>query len=268
MAAKKIAVAGATGRVGHHVVDVLTERGYEVVPMSRSGGVDVITGEGLAAALDGVDTVIDTATGPSAEQQPATEFFTTAARNLQQAGHHAGVRELVVVSIIGTDRFSGGYGAAKVAHEQAALAGPVPARILRAAQFHEFVAQLVDWGTRDDVAYVPKMRTQLVAARTVAQTLADIATGVIATGVIDADRTGDAKAGADGRPFLEVAGPREESLVEMATLLAARRGQPSRIEGVSDPSDVDGVNESGGLLPGPGAILAGPTFKEWLDATS
>src|SRR6202046_1853850 len=150
MAAKKIAVAGATGRVGHHVVDVLTERGYEVVPMSRSHGVDVITGDGLAAALDGVDCIIDTATGPSAEQQPATEFFTTAARNLQQAGQQAGVGELVVVSIIGTDRFTGGYGAAKVAHEQAALAGPVPARILRAAQFHEVVAQLVGLGTRGE----------------------------------------------------------------------------------------------------------------------
>ena len=260
MAAKRIAVAGASGRVGHHVVDVLTERGYEVVPMSRSHGVDVITGDGLAAALDGVDGIIDAATGPSAEQQPATEFFTTAARNLYQAGQQAGVRELVVVSIIGTDRFTGGYGAAKVAHERAALAGPVPARILRAAQFHEFVAQLVEWGTRGEVAYVPKMRTQLVAARTVAQTLADIATGAV-------DATPDTGAGGD-RPFLEVAGPREESLVEMATLLASRRGHPSRIESVSDPADVDGLNENGGLLPGPGAILAGPTFKEWLDATS
>jgi hypothetical protein len=122
------------------------------------------------------------------------------------------------------------------------------------------VAQLVDWGTRGDVAYVPRMRTQLVAARTVAQTLADIAAGAV-------DATPDADAGGD-RPFLEVAGPREESLVEMATLLASRRGHPAKIEGVSDPSDVDGVNESGGLLPGPGAILAGPTFREWLDATS
>jgi uncharacterized protein YbjT (DUF2867 family) len=264
MAAKRIAVAGASGRVGHHVVDVLTERGYEVVPMSRSHGVDVITGDGLAAALDGVDGIIDAATGPSAEQQPATEFFTTAARNLHQAGQQAGVRELVVVSIIGTDRFTGGYGAAKVAHERAALAGPVPARILRAAQFHEFVAQLVEWGTRGEVAYVPKMRTQLVAARTVAQTLADIATGAV-----DATpREAGADAGADRRPFLEVAGPREESLVEMATLLASRRGHSSRIESVSDPADVDGLNENGGLLPGPGAILAGPTFQEWLDATS
>jgi uncharacterized protein YbjT (DUF2867 family) len=250
---KKIAVAGATGRVGHHVVDVLRARGYDVVPMSRSQGVDVITGDGLSAALAGVECVIDTATGPSAEQEPATAFFTTAARNLQEAGHEAGVQRMVVVSIIGTDRFTGGYGAAKVAHEQAVLAGPIPARVLRAAQFHEFVAQLVDWGTQDDVAYVPRMRTQLVAARTVAETLADLAT---APGPQPA-----------GPPFPEVAGPREESLVEMATLLAARRGYPAKVEAVSDPADVDGLNESGGLLPGPGAILAGPTFEEWLKAT-
>jgi nucleoside-diphosphate-sugar epimerase len=106
----KIAVAGATGRVGRHVAAVLTERGHEVVPMSRSQGVDVITGEGLAAALAGVDCIIDAATGPSAEQRVATEFFTTAARNLQEASQRAGVRRIVVVSIIGTDHFTAGYG--------------------------------------------------------------------------------------------------------------------------------------------------------------
>jgi nucleoside-diphosphate-sugar epimerase len=56
---KKIAVAGATGRVGHHAAEVLTARGHQVVPISRSQGVDVITGEGLAAALTGVECIID-----------------------------------------------------------------------------------------------------------------------------------------------------------------------------------------------------------------
>ena len=38
-----------------------------------------------------------------------------------------------------------------------------------------------------------------------------------------------------------------------------------RIEGVSNPDDPDGaLYESGALLPGPDAILAGPTFEEWL----
>jgi uncharacterized protein YbjT (DUF2867 family) len=244
---KRIAVAGATGRVGRHVVDVLAGQGHDVVPMSRSTGVDVITGTGLAEALTGVQVIVDACTGPSPEQDAATEFFLTATRNLQQAGAAAGVGRLVVVSIIGADRFEGGYNVAKVAHEQAALAGPIPARVLRAAQFHEFVGQLVDWGRRGDVSYVPRMRTQLVAARTVGEALADLATDEGSNGI------------------REIAGPRVESLVEMAELLAARRGEPARIEGVSDPDDPDRDRfETDGLLPGPHATLAGPTFAEWL----
>src|SRR2546421_1659358 len=136
-AGTRIAVAGATGRVGRHVVDVLEAGGHDVVAMSRSGGVDVVTGDGLADALTGVESVIDVATGPSPDQEAATAFFTAAARNLQELGERAGVRRIVVASIIGADRFTAGYGAAKVAHEQAMLAGPISVRILRAAQFHE-----------------------------------------------------------------------------------------------------------------------------------
>ena len=248
---KKIAVAGATGRVGRHVVAVLQERGLDVVPMSRAHGVDVISGAGLAQALEGVESIIDVATGPSPQQEPATEFFVTAARNLQAAGVRAGVQRIVVVSIIGTDRFTGGYGAAKGAHERATLSGPIPARVLRAAQFHEFVPQLVEWGTRDGVAYVPKMRTQLVAARTVAEALADLALRP----------AGDAEG-----PIPEIAGPREENLVDVARLLVARRGEQLRIEGVADASDPDrDLYESGALLPSPHAVLGGPTFAEWLE---
>lgn len=257
-ARKRVAVAGATGRVGRHVVDVLKAEGHDVVGMSRSGGVDVVTGAGLPEALAGVECVIDAATGPSPEQEAATAFFTAAARNLQEAGERAGVQRMVVVSIIGIDRFTagqfGGYYAAKVAHEQAYLPGAIPARILRAAQFHEFVAQLVDWGRQGEVAYVPKMRTQLVAARSVAQALADLATGSASV------------AGSSGAPIVEIAGPREESPVDMAQLLVARRGDRVRIEGVSDPADPEHLLfESGALLPGPDAILAGPTFEEWLE---
>ena len=173
----KIAVAGATGRVGRHVVDVLEEQGHKVVPISRSVGVDVVTGQRLAEALSGVESLIDASSGASPEQQAATEFFTAATRNLQELGSRASVRRIIVVSIIGTDRFTAGYGAAKQAHERAMLAGPIPATIVRAAQFHEFVAQLMDWGRQDGTIYLPNMRTQLVAAPTVAALLADLATG-------------------------------------------------------------------------------------------
>ena len=250
----RIAVAGATGRLGRHVVDILESRGYDVVPISRSNGVDLITGEGLDEALTGVHTVIDASTGPSPDQQAATEFFTTATHNLQEAGERAGVRRLVVVSIIGIDRFSGGYNSAKVAQEKLALAGPIPARIVRAAQFHEFVEELMRWGTQGDVSYVWAMRTQLVSARTVAEAVVELATATDAE--FEAAETTD------------VAGPREERLVEAARLLAARRGEGLTVEETRDPSDPDSeLYANGGSLPGPDAKLAGPTFEEWLDAT-
>jgi hypothetical protein len=79
------------------------------------------------------------------------------------------VARYVVVSIIGIQKSTGGYGSAKLAHEQAVLAGPVPARILRVAQFHELVGVLMEMGRQGDVIYLPEMRTQIIAARTVAE---------------------------------------------------------------------------------------------------
>jgi uncharacterized protein YbjT (DUF2867 family) len=234
---------------------LLEEQGHEVVPISRSAGVDVVTGEGLAEALSGIECLVDASSGASPEEQAATDFFTAATRNLQELGSRASVRRIIVVSIIGTDRFTAGYGAAKQAHERAMLAGPIPATIVRAAQFHEFVAQLMDWGRQDGTIYLPNMRTQLVAARTVAALLADLATGC-----------GPAAAhGSNGTPMLEIAGPREERLIEVAKLLATHRREAVRIEAASNPDDPDAaLYESGALLPGPDAILAGPTFEEWL----
>jgi uncharacterized protein YbjT (DUF2867 family) len=254
---KKIAVAGATGRVGRHTVEVLEAAGHEVVPMSRSTGVDVVTGEGLSEALAGVDSIVDAASWPKNEQEPATEFFIASSRNLQEEGKRAGVQRIVVVSIIGADRFTTGYIASKLPHEGAMQAGPIPVSILRAAQFHEFVPLFLEWGRQGDVIYVPQMRTQLVAARTVAEALAELAT--------ESEPGPETSAGA----IPEIAGPREERLVDVAKLLAARRGDSVRIEEVSDPDDPEqALYASGGLLPGPDAVLAGPTFEQWVAQSS
>jgi glutamate dehydrogenase/leucine dehydrogenase len=82
---RKIAVAGA-GNIGRHVVDVPEADEHDVVPMSRSSGVDVVTGEGLAEALAGVVTIIDVAKTTSPDEETITTFFTAATRNLQEAG--------------------------------------------------------------------------------------------------------------------------------------------------------------------------------------
>jgi uncharacterized protein YbjT (DUF2867 family) len=250
----KIAVAGATGRLGQPLVEILQARGHEVVPMSRSQGVDVVTGEGLDWALIGVDTIIDAATGPSPDEASATEFFTTSARSLQRAGAAAGVKRIIVVSIIGIDKFHRGYNAAKLAQERALLEGPLPVRIVRAAQFHEFVEPLVGWTIQDGVAHVPAMRTQLVAASAVAEAVADAA------------EEPDIE---NGR-ITEIAGPQEERLADAAAALFASRGDSTEIRETSggllaNPNDPDAeAYADGAVLPNPGAKLAGPTFAEWL----
>jgi len=250
----KIAVTGATGRLGRHVVDVLEAQGHDVVSIARSTGVDVITREGLAEALTGVHTIIDAATQASPDEAAATAFFTASARNIQEVGEAAGVQRIVLVSIVGTDRFSAGFLAAKFAHEQALVAGPIPVQILRATQFHEFVPEMVEWGRQGDVILVPRIRTQLVAARSVAQALADMVNG--------SERTPRSNGA-----IPEIGGPQPERLVEMARLLVAQRGETTRVEEVANLDDPDHeLLENGALFPGPDAALAGPTFEEWVQA--
>jgi dTDP-4-dehydrorhamnose reductase len=257
----RIAVAGATGRVGSRVVELLDAIGHDVVPMSRSTGVDVVTGEGLAEALTGAECVIDassgTARGPKRRTpQAAGEFFTAAAGNLHEIGARAGVQRMVEVSVIGIDHFTAGQGAAKYAHEKAMLAGPIPVRVLRAALFHEMVPQLIEWGTQGDVAYVRKQRIQPVAAQAVAQALVHLAT----------EPAWAASPSRSESPLPEIAGPREENLVDIARLFVTRRGTSLRIQGITDPNDPDdSIWEDGSLLANPHATLAGPTFETWLD---
>src|SRR3954465_6162308 len=252
----KIAVTGATGRVGSHLVEILEQRGHDVVPIARSKGVDVVSGEGLDEALAGAETIIDAAAGPSPDQEEATAFFTASARNLQRAGAAAGAKRIVVVSIIGIDKFQGGYNAAKVAQEQPLLEGPLPVRIVRAAQFHEFVDPLIGWTIQDGVANVPEMRTQLVAAPVAAEALADAA---------------EEPEIQSGR-ITEIAGPRAERLADAAGALFAPPGNSIEIREqrgglLAQPDDPDATAYAdGAALPSPGAKLAGPTFEEWLAA--
>ena len=245
---KRIAVVGATGRLGSQLVDVLEERGHDVVKASRTYGVDVITKEGLADALDGVELIIDSATQPSPDQDEATAFFTTSTANLHEAGQAAGVQRMLILSIIGVDQFDAGFSAGVNAHEAVARAGPIPTDIVRASQFHEFVGQLLDWCTQGDAAYVPKMRTQPVGARALAEAIADL---------VDEPSEG-------GQRF-EIAGPQEELLPDLARLLIEAEGRPVEVEAAVDP--VDGErHEQGALLPGPDARLVGPTFADWIAA--
>ncbi|HET8757454.1 MAG TPA: NAD(P)H-binding protein [Solirubrobacteraceae bacterium] len=254
MQAQKIAVTGATGRLGSHLVEILRRRGHDVVPIARSTGVDVVTGAGLDEALAGVQTIIDAATGPSPDEEQATAFFAASARNVQRAGAAAGAQRIVLVSIIGIDRFQSGYNAAKLVQERTLLEGPLPVRIVRAAQFHEFIEPVISWTIKDGVAHVPEMRTQLVAARAAAEAVADAAEEPeIENGTIT-----------------EVAGPRAERLADVAAALLSGRDEAVEIREtrgglLAEPGSPDAkAYAEGAALPNPGARLAGPSFHEWL----
>ena len=241
----RIAVAGGTGLLGTHVVGTARARGHDVVVLSRKGGVDLTTGAGLAAALDGVTAVVD-ASNVNAGKAKATTFFTAAASNLQRYGGEAGVEHLVTVSIVGIDRAPGyGYYAAKLAHEAAARTGPVPRSLVRSTQFHEFADLALAFGRKGPVALIPKMRSQPVAAGSVAGRLVEVA---------------------EGEPLaatLQVAGPEQLMVPDMVRRLLAARSQKALVLAVPVPG-AGRAMATGALLPDEPYDTLGPTFADWL----
>ncbi|MFF2272259.1 SDR family oxidoreductase [Agromyces sp. NPDC058136] len=243
----KIAVAGGTGTVGRHVVDAARERGHEVVVLARSTGVDLVTGEGLDAALAGVEAVIDTANIMSIDRAKAERFFTTTSRTLLAAEARAGVAHHVLLSIVGIDGVPYAYYEAKLAQERVVEAGGVPFSIQRATQFHEFAGQMAGSLRFAGVQFAALMRTQPVAAREVGARLVDVAEQPPAAG-----RSRD------------LAGPREEQLASMIRRLVRAEGRRGPVVDVAMP--MRGMREMrrGAALPGPDAVLGVQTFDEWL----
>src|SRR5213076_2265383 len=150
----KIVVIGGSGLIGSKVVNILHQRGHEVVAASPSTGVNTRTGEGLAAALADAEVVVDVANSPSFEDKPAMEFFETSGRNLLAAEKTAGVKHHVALSVVGTDRLTGsgpgslsGYFRAKLAQENLIKVSGIPFTIIRATQFFEFVKSITKSAT-------------------------------------------------------------------------------------------------------------------------
>lgn len=100
----KIVVIGGTGLIGSKLVNNLRERGHDARAASPNTGVNSITREGLAEAMDGAQVVVDVSNAPSWEDQAVLDFFETSTRNLLAAEAAAGVRHHVALSIVGSER--------------------------------------------------------------------------------------------------------------------------------------------------------------------
>ena len=236
----KIAIAGATGRIGSQLTALARKDGHKVVEIARETGFDLLAPGGLDAALTGVDTVVDVTAGPL---ETAGEFFPAVARNLGSAAAAAGVRRTVVLSIVGVDKSPDyDYYVAKLAQENTYREVAPGVVVLRATQFHDFASQMLEWNTQDGVAHIIDVPTQPVDTREIVSLLLDVATGVV---------EGD----------VELGGPKQENLVEQVRILVERAGADVKVEAVDAPASL----AAGAMLPGPGALLRGPSWDQWLE---
>jgi uncharacterized protein YbjT (DUF2867 family) len=181
----KITVLGASGLIGTKVVEVLKSQGHDVVASSRSSGVDVLTGEGLADALFGANALVDVTNSPTLDGASAMEFFTASAANLVEAATSAGVRHYVALSIVGVDGLGGGYFRAKVKQERIIAESGIPYSIVRATQFAEFADGITESLTVADEVRVPDALIQPIPADEVAAAVAHRATAKPLNGIVN-----------------------------------------------------------------------------------
>jgi uncharacterized protein YbjT (DUF2867 family) len=182
-----ILVTGGTGTLGKLVVPRLREAGISVRVLSRHGGEgtpgiehvtgDLDTGEGIEAAVDGIETIVHCAGSAKGDDVKA--------RNLVNAA--AAARHVVNISVVGADRVpvvSGvdramfGYFASKLAAERVIAQSGLPWTTLRATQFHELTLATARQMARLPVVPVPSgVRFQPVDGGEVAARLVQLALG-------------------------------------------------------------------------------------------
>jgi uncharacterized protein YbjT (DUF2867 family) len=199
---------------------------------------DLVSGQGIAAALDGVQTVLHLATGKD---------DVAATRTLLDAGRTAGVQHLVLISIAGIDDIPLGYYRQKLAVERLVAESGLPHTILRATQFHAFVERLFTAQRALPVVLAPAFDLQPIDADEVAARLAELADGPPAGRVAD------------------IGGPARRSVPELAAAWARARGIRRPILPLRLPGKTFGGYRAGSALV-PGAAYGRVAFEEHLDA--
>jgi uncharacterized protein YbjT (DUF2867 family) len=243
----KIVVIGGTGLIGSKVVQNLQQKGHEAIAAAPNTGVDTVTGEGLAEALEGAEVVVDVANSPSFEDKAAMDFFQTAGRNITAAEVAAGVKHHVALSVVNTDQMqSSGYFRAKLAQERMIQSSPISYTLIHATQFFEFLRAIAGVSTKGDEVRLPPVQFQPIAAEDVAAAVAEAALAEPVNGVI------------------EIAGPDRFTLDEPIRRTLAYDHDPRKV--IADPAaSYYGIEVNDGtLVPGAGAHLGATKFDWWL----
>ncbi|MEP6478732.1 MAG: NmrA family NAD(P)-binding protein [Rhodoglobus sp.] len=170
-----ILVTGGTGTLGTPTVALLREAGHDIRILSRTAGPgrfvgDLSTGAGLVDALASVSTVLHLATTASPKDVAQAQLLVDAAKA-------AGVTHILFISIVGVDTVPYSYYRAKLASEKAIEASGVPFTILRATQFHSFVAMVPRAQRRLPVIFSLNVPDQPIAVEEVAERLVELVAG-------------------------------------------------------------------------------------------
>ncbi len=247
----KIVVIGGTGLIGSKVVGKLTQLGHHAVAAAPNTGVNTLTGEGVAAALEGAEVVVDMANSPSFEDKAVMDFFTTAGKNLAAAEVVAGVKLHIALSVVGTERLQdSGYFRAKLAQEELVKNSPIPYTLLHATQFFEFLRGIAQSAAVGDTVHLSHALIQPMAAEDVASAVVEAALAPPVNGTI------------------EVGGPEAFHLDELVGRVLAFDKDARKI--VVDPeARYFGVKlDERSLLPGAKARLGPTAFDWWLTHVS
>lgn len=243
----KIVVIGGTGLIGSKLVQNLRERDHDVLAAAPSTGVNSITREGLAQAMDGTDIVVDVANAPSWEDQAVLDFFETSSRNLLAAEAAAGVRHHVALSIVGSERLpENGYFRAKVAQENLIKASGIPYTILRATQFFEFVGGIAQAATVGEEICVSPALIQPMASDDVVAALTDVTLATPVNGTV------------------EVAGPEAMPLDELVRRFLRATQDTRKVVPDVHARYFGSVLDDQSLTPGKNPRLGAIRFEDWL----
>lgn len=182
----KIVVIGGTGLIGSQLVNQLQQTGHEVVAASPNTGVNTLTGEGLAEALQGAQVVVDVSNGPSFEDNAIMQFFKTSNEHLLPAEKAAGVQHHIALSVVGTQKLqSSGYFRAKQVQEDMIKASGIPYTIVHATQFFEFAGGILQMSLADGKVAVPDANIQPIASKDVVAFMAQVALGQPADRILE-----------------------------------------------------------------------------------
>ncbi|WP_448093364.1 SDR family oxidoreductase [Pseudomonas lini] len=243
----KIVVIGGTGLIGSKLVNILRERGHEALAAAPSTGVNSITREGLAQAMDGADIVVDVANAPSWEDQAVLDFFETSSRNLLAAEAAAGVRHHVALSIVGSERLpENGYFRAKVAQENLIKASNIPYTILRATQFFEFVGGIAQAATVGEEICLSPALIQPMASDDVVAALVEVTLATPVNGTV------------------EVAGPEAMPLDELVRRFLRATQDTRKVVPDVHARYFGSVLDDQSLTPGKNPRLGAIRFEDWL----